>query len=206
MRSSNIVIMSLASTAVVGTCKAPSSGVPQDSANDGMTVGSFPTTDLVRLAAATSDSKPSPVSESTSLKWNEAAKWGVIGIASALIIPLAGWVIRSIYKRHRNRALTQQNDDRQPAQVVANHGQVASVQDAVAQAARQDWIDEARLPLDADPVGLLATDEELQVVHQHPDAPQIPPQDFGDDFVLNKWLRRMPLARLPPPKTVTPPV
>lgn len=97
-------------------------------------------------------------------------------------------------------------DAHQLTEAVAHHGQIASVQDAVAPAARQDWINEARLPPDAHPVGLLATDQELQALHQYPDAPQIPPQDFGDDFVLNKWLRRMPLARLPPPRTVTPPV
>lgn len=142
-------------------------------------------------------------SASTSLKWNEAGKWGVLGIASAIIIAVAGSIIRSLYRKYFNVAGGQRDDTHHHRQNVANHGQIAPAQDAAVIAARQSWIDQARLPPDADAVGSLPTDQEMQIMSQYPDAPQVPLQDFGDDFASNEWLPRMPQAHLPTGRSAT---
>lgn len=141
-------------------------------------------------------------SASTSLKWNEAGKWAVLGIASAIIIAVAGSIIRSLYRRYYNVA-GGQHDTHHHRQNVANHGQIAPAQDAAVIAARQSWIDQTRLPPDAVAVGSLSTDQEMQIMSQYSDAPQVSPQDFGDDFASNEWLPRMPQAHLPTGRSAT---
>jgi hypothetical protein len=141
---------------------------------------------------------------SASLKWNEAGKWGVIGIASAIFTSFAGWIIKLLYEKYCSVARRQQGDTHQYAQDVEHHGQIASRPDDEVLAARQGWIDQTRLPTDADPVGSLLTDQEMQTLNDYPDAPRIPLQDFGDNFVPNEWLPHMPQAHLAPPRTATP--
>ncbi|KAG4289822.1 hypothetical protein FPRO06_04644 [Fusarium proliferatum] len=190
--------------------KAMGSGLPKVPADtafaalgrsrDDVVAGSHQTSDVAN--AAKSQTLESP-SASTSLKWNEAGKWGVLGIASAIIIAVAGSIIRSLYRKYFNVAGGQRDDTHHHRQNVANHGQIAPAQDAAVIAARQSWIDQARLPPDADAVGSLPTDQEMQIMSQYPDAPQVPLQDFGDDFASNEWLPRMPQAHLPTGRSAT---
>ncbi|KAJ4029901.1 hypothetical protein NW761_011729 [Fusarium oxysporum] len=136
--------------------------------------------------------KPSD-SEPTSLKWNEAAKWGVIGIASAIIIPITGWTVRWLFKRYRNRSLHHEHGqmpvyDRQPAWPAPARGQDLDT--------LRDWIDEVSLQPRAEPLGTLSTDLEMQPLDEDSLAPQISPQEFGDDLMQGEWLCRMPVAHL----------
>ncbi|KLP15322.1 Uncharacterized protein LW94_13299 [Fusarium fujikuroi] len=209
MRINTVINVVLASVTVTDY-QAMTSGLPKVPADiafaalgrghNDVVAGSQQTSDVANPDKSRTLESPSA---STSLKWNETGKWGVLSIASAIIIAVAGSIIRSLYRRYYNVAGGQQDDTHHHMQNVANHGQTAPAQDATVIAARQSWIDQARLPPDADAVGSLSTDQEMQTMSQYPGAPQISLQDFGEEFVSNEWLPRMPLAHLPRARSAT---